>query len=100
MTKKDTSPTNIALFQEKTVRSVWQNERWYFSVIDVISILTDSNRPRKYWNDLKTKLTEEGYIEVSEKIGQLKMEAPDGKMRETDVADTPTLLRIIQSIPS
>jgi prophage antirepressor-like protein len=92
--------TSIALFQEKTVRRVWHNGCWYFSIIDVITVLTDSNRPRKYWNDLKTKLAEEGYIEVSEKIGQLKMQAPDGKMRETDAADTPTLLRIIQSIPS
>jgi hypothetical protein len=100
MTKKNRPVTSIALFQEKAVRRVWHNDRWYFSVIDVIAILTDSNRPRKYWNDLKTKLTEEGYVEVSEKIGQLKMEAPDGKMRETDAADTTTLLRIIQSVPS
>jgi len=73
---------------------------WYFSVIDIIAILTDSSRPRKYWSDLKVKLISEGYIEVSEKIGQLKMQAPDGKLRETDAADSQTLLRIIQSIPS
>ncbi len=92
--------TSVALFQEKTVRRVWFEDRWFFSVIDVIAILTDSDRPRKYWSDLKTKLIKEGYVEVSEKIGQLKMEAPDGKMRVTDAVDTTTLLRIIQSITS
>jgi DNA-damage-inducible protein D len=92
--------TSVALFQEKTVRRVWFEDRWFFSVIDVIAILTDSDRPRKYWSDLKTKLIKEGYVEVSEKIGQLKMEAPDGKMRVTDAVDTITLLRIIQSITS
>jgi DNA-damage-inducible protein D len=101
MNKKGEKPiTSIALFQEKTVRRVWHNEQWYFSVIDIIAILTDSSRPRKYWSDLKVKLISEGYIEVSEKIGQLKMQAPDGKLRETDAADSQTLLRIIQSIPS
>jgi len=92
--------TSVALFQEKTVRRVWFEDRWFFSVIDGIAILTDSDRPRKYWSDLKTKLIKEGYVEVSEKIGQLKMEAPDGKMRVTDAVDTITLLRIIQSITS
>src|SRR5450759_4354421 len=92
--------TSVALFQEKTVRRVWFEDLWFFSVIDVIAILTDSDRPRKYWSDLKTKLIKEGYVEVSEKIGQLKMEAPDGKMRVTDAVDTITLLRIIQSITS
>jgi len=100
MAKEDKLLTNIALFQEKIVRRVWHDDRWYFSIIDVIAILTDSTRPRKYWSDLKTKLVEEGYIEVSEKIGQLKLEASDGKKYLTDVADTSTLLRIIQSIPS
>lgn len=93
--------SNIKLFEEKKVRTHWDTEKevWYFSVIDVIEILTDSPRPRKYWNALKTKLKAEGN-ETSQKLGQLKMEAEDGKMRETDVADTETLLRIIQSIPS
>ncbi len=101
MSNQDSKPsTSIALFQEKTVRRVWYQDRWYFSVIDVIAIITDNDRPRKYWSDLKVKLIKEGYTEVSEKIGQLKMEAPDGKMRVTDSADTTTLLRIIQSIPS
>ena len=93
--------SNIKLFEEKKVRTHWDTEKevWYFSVIDVIEILTDSPRPRKYWNALKTKLKAEGN-ETSQKLGQLKMEAEDGKMRETDVANTETLLRIIQSIPS
>lgn len=92
---------NIKLFEEKKVRSHWdeKSETWYFSVIDVIEILSESPRPRKYWNALKTKLQLEG-SELSHKLGQLKMRAEDGKMRETDVADTETLLRIIQSIPS
>ena len=93
--------SNIKLFESKKVRTHWDadKEKWFFSVIDVIEILTDSPRPRKYWNALKAKLQAEG-SELSQKLGQLKMEAPDGKMRETDVADTETLLRIIQSIPS
>ncbi len=93
--------SKIKLFENKKIRTHWdENEqKWYFSVIDVVEILTDSPRPRKYWNALKTKMQAEGN-EVSQKLGQLKMESPDGKMRETDVADTETLLRIIQSIPS
>lgn len=71
----------------------------YFSVIDVIEILTDSSIPRKYWSALKTKLQQVG-SQLSHKLGELKMEAEDGKMRETDLADTQTLLRINQSIPS
>src|SRR5205814_4405381 len=76
-----------------------KTEKWYFSVIDVIEILTDSSIPKRYWTDLKKKLQTEG-SEAYEKIVRLKMEAPDGKLRETDVANTQTLLRIIQSIPS
>ena len=93
---------DIKLFEQSKIRSVYDEEKdvWYFSVIDVIAILTESERPRKYWSDLKKKLTNEGYIEVSEKIGQLKMMAPDGKMRDTDAADAETMLRIVQSVPS
>ena len=93
--------SNIKLFEDKKVRTQWdaEQEKWYFSVIDVIEILTGSPRPRKYWSALKTKLIAEG-SELSQKLGQLKMQAEDGKMRDTDVADTETLLRIIQSIPS
>lgn len=92
---------NIKLFESKKVRTHWDEEKgqWFFSVIDVIEILTESPRPRKYWNALKTKLKTEG-SELSPKLGQLKMEASDGKFYLTDVADTETLLRIIQSIPS
>jgi DNA-damage-inducible protein D len=97
---KKAPETSVALFQEKTVRRVWHEGRWFFSVIDVIAVLTESPRPRKYWNALKTKLIFEGYVEVSQNMGQLKMEAPDGKMRLTDAADAAVLLRIIQSIPS
>ena len=91
----------IKLFNDKRVRVHWDNdiEKWYFSIIDVIEVLTESPRPRKYWSALKTKLKNEG-SELSQKLGQLKMEATDGKMRHTDVADTETLLRLIQSIPS
>ena len=91
----------LAIFEEKEKRREWYKEDWYFSVVDVIESLVENNkRPRKYWSDLKQKLILEGFVEVSEKIGQLKMLAKDGKMRLTDVADTKTLLRIIQTIPS
>ena len=92
---------SIKLFEDKRVRVLWdgEQEKWYFSIIDVIEVLTGTDRPRKYWNDLKSKLISEG-SQLSEKIGQLKMKAGDGKMRMTDVADTEQLLRLIQSIPS
>jgi len=91
----------IKLFHDKKVRVHWdeEQEKWYFSIVDVIAILAENLRPRKYWNDLKSKLKTEG-SELSEKIGQLKMLATDGKMRMTDVADTEQLLRLVQSIPS
>ena len=93
--------TSIKLFESKRIRTHWDEteEKWYFSVVDIVEVLTESPRPRKYWNALKTKLQQEG-SELSQKLGQLKMPAEDGKMRETDVADTETLLRVIQSIPS
>ena len=94
--------SNIKFFESKKIRSIWneQEQKWYFSVIDVIEVLTESNRPRKYWSDLKKKLHTEGYNQLSEKIGQLKLEADDGKKYLTDVADAETLMRLIQSIPS
>src|SRR5882724_9795820 len=93
--------SNIKLFESQKIRSHWDagQEKWYFSVVDIIEVLTESPRPRKYWNALKTKLQEEG-SQLSQNMGQLKMEAEDGKMRITDVADTEQLLRLIQSIPS
>jgi hypothetical protein len=92
--------TKIAVFQKKEVRKTIHNNEWWFSVIDVVEALTGTERPRKYWNDLKKKIGKEGYPELSENIGQLKIIAPDGKMRETDCANTETIFRIIQSIPS
>lgn len=91
----------IQVFEDKQVRTIWdaEQEKWYVSIVDVIEILTNTDRPRKYWSDLKSKLQKEG-SELSEKIGQLKMAADDGKMRMTDVADTEQLFRLIQSIPS
>lgn len=91
----------IKLFEAKKVRSHYDAEKeiWYFSVIDVIQILTDSTIPKRYWTDLKKKLNNEG-SEAYDKIVQLKMLAEDGKNRLTDTADTETLLRLIQSIPS
>jgi hypothetical protein len=96
-----TKETAIKLFEEKQVRSIWdaKEEKWYISVVDVIEILTGTDRPRKYWSDLKAKLKKEG-SELSEKIGQLKMQSSDGKFYQTDVADTEQLFRLIQSIPS
>lgn len=93
--------TAIKVFEQKKIRSHWddEQEKWYFSVIDVIEILTDSPRPRKYWNALKTKLKSEG-SELSQDLGQLKMMSSDGKNYKTDVADTEQLFRLIQSIPS
>jgi hypothetical protein len=94
--------SNIKLFETKKVRTHWdeKTEQWYFSVIDVIEILTDSSNPRDYWFKMKTRVKTEDGLELSTICRQLKMKANDGKMRETDVADTKVLLRIIQSIPS
>lgn len=98
MNSEETS--KLAVFEGKQIRKAFHEGEWWFSVIDVVEVLVGGDRPRKYWNDLKKKLIAEGYIEVSEKIGQLKMTAPDGKQRLTDCANTETLFRIIQSIPS
>lgn len=92
---------NLAIFKQQRIRRHWdeKQEKRYFSVVDIVWVLSESDRPRKYRADLKSKLISE-WSEVSEKIGQLKMMASDGKMRETDVADVETILRLIQSIPS
>ena len=89
------------IFNNKEIRTVWnkEEEKYYISVVDIIGELTKSNRPRKYWSDLKSRLKEEGN-EVSEKIGQLKLKAPDGKYRDTDVCDIEEMFRIIESVPS
>jgi hypothetical protein len=96
-----TKENAIKLFEEKQVRTIWdaEQEKWYISIVDVIEILTGTDRPRKYWSDLKAKLKKEG-SELSEKIGQLKMQSSDGKFYQTDVADVERLFRLIQSIPS
>ncbi len=96
-----TKENAIKLFQDQRVRVHWddKNEKWYFSIIDVIGILTESENPRKYWSVLKTRLKKEG-SEVATNCSRLKLLAVDGKMRLTDVADTEQLLRLIQSIPS
>ena len=93
--------SSIKLFDSKKIRTLWdeQQEKYYFSIVDVIEVLTDSDRPRKYWSDLKSRLQKEG-SELSAKIGQLKLPSADGKNYLTDVADTEQLMRLIQSIPS
>ncbi|MBP5601583.1 MAG: Bro-N domain-containing protein [Treponema sp.] len=97
----ENSQSNLKLFENKKIRYVWnaEEEEWYFSVIDVVEVLTESQNSRRYWSDLKIKLNKEG-SEVYDKIVQLKLLAPDGKMRETDVLSTKNILRLIQSIPS
>lgn len=97
MTKKNT----IQLFENKKVRTIWdeEQEKWCFSIVDVIEILTDSANPRRYWSDLKIKLQKEG-SQLYEDIVQLKMQSSDGKFYKTDAADTEQLFRLIQSIPS
>ncbi|MCC8073501.1 MAG: Bro-N domain-containing protein [Clostridiales bacterium] len=94
-------PDNIELFEDKEIRTAWDNEKeeWYFAIVDVCEVLSDTDNPRRYWSDLKRKLKTEG-SELYEKIVQLKMTAKDGKRRITDVANTEQLLRLIQSIPS
>ena len=93
---------SIQLFENQKIRTAWdaEKEEWYFSIIDVISVLTGTANPRRYWSDLKRKLKAEGANELYEKIVQLKMLSSDGKRYKTDVANTEQLLRIIQSIPS
>ncbi len=92
----------IQLFEDKRIRTAWneEEEEWYFSVVDVVAVLTDSENPRRYWSDLKRKIKKEGADQLYEKIVQLKMKSSDGKYYETDVANTEQLLRVIQSIPS
>ena len=91
--------SNIKIFEDRKIRTAWNadSEEWYFSVVDVIAVLTDSPRPRKYWNALKTKLAQEG-SELSHNVGQLKMQSSDGKYYETDVLDTKGILRLIHPI--
>jgi len=89
----------LVVFEGTKIRRVWYNNHWYFSVIDVVGILTDSSIPKRYWSDLKAKLDEEGF-QLYDKIVQLKLLSADGKKYETDCANTESMFRIIQSIPS
>lgn len=93
--------SNVKLFESQKIRSHWdaEKEKWYFAIVDIIAVLTESSNPQVYWRVLKKRLTDEGNQSVTNCNG-LKMQAADGKMRETDVADTEQLLRLIQSIPS
>lgn len=92
----------VKLFEDNKIRSVWDNEKeeWYFSVVDVVGALTDSPNPRDYWYRVKKRMSEEEKSQLSTFCRQLKLKAPDGKMRETDAADMQGIFRIIQSIPS
>lgn len=93
--------SKIAIFRGKKIRKVIYQDEWYFSIVDIVEVLTESANPRRYWSDLKSKLYDlEGFNQLYDKIVQLKLEAPDGKMRETDTANTETIFRIIQSVPS
>ena len=96
--KKETA---IKLFEQKQVRTHWddEKEKWYFSIVDIVAILTESKNPRKYWSVLKTRLKKEG-SQLATNCSQLKMQSADGKFYKTDVADTEQLLRLIQTIPS
>ncbi len=100
--KKVSKQKSIILFEEAPVRRVWseKEEKWYFSVVDVVRILTDSVNPRDYWYKMKIRVNDEEKIQLSTICRQLKLQSPDGKMRETDCANTENLFRIIQSIPS
>ena len=94
--------SSIKLFESKKIRSDWSEseQKWYFAIIDVIEVLTESNNPRRYWSDFKRKLNTEGFSQLYEIIVQLKLMSSDGKRYVTDCADAKGLLRIIQSIPS
>lgn len=96
-----TKETAIKLFEQKQIRTHWDDEqgKWYFSIVDVVGVLTDSANPNNYWKVLKHRLAKEG-SELVTKCNQLKMQSTDGKYYKTDVADTEQLFRLIQSVPS
>jgi len=98
MTKSDL--IRVAVFEGKHIRKIMYLDQWWFSVIDIVEVLTGSNIPKRYWSDLKRKLAKEGYSELYDQIVQLKFAASDGKYYATDCANTETMFRIIQSIPS
>jgi len=96
----ENTESHSAIFRGKSIRKTIFQKEWWFSVVDVVEVLTGSSIPKRYWSDLKIKLMQEGFNEAYEKIVRLKLMASDGKLRETDCADTETMFRIIQSIPS
>ena len=100
MTKKQSKNKAIAIFESKQIRRYWDEEKelWYFSVVDIIAALTDSDRPSVYWTAMKARVQNEGKFQLSTICRQLKLQAEDGKMRETDCANTEGIFRIIQSI--
>ena len=91
---KQVKDIEVTVFEEKEVRKVWKNNKWYFAVVDIVSILSESSNPRRYWSDLKIKIKEEGYIELYENIVQLKLKSSDGKKYLTDTADLENILII------
>ena len=101
MTETNNKKTTIKIFENQNIRTVWDSEKedYYFSVTDVVKVLTNSTNPRKYWSVLKTRLKKEG-SELTTNCSQLKMQSKDGKFYKTDVLDTKGILRLIQSIPS
>lgn len=99
--KPEKTTEKLVVFEDTQIRRIFHSGEWYFSVVDIVNVLTGSANPRRYWSDLKIQLSEkEGFVQLYGKIVQLKLAASDGKMRETDVANTETIFRIIQSIPS
>ena len=95
------NPLKLVVFKKKTIRRTLHNDEWWFSVVDVVGAISETSNSRRYWSDLKKQFIEkEGFVELYEKIVQLKLQSPDGKFYETDCANTETLFRIIQSIPS
>ena len=100
MQNKTNLTKNLTIFEKKEVRRTWHNEQWYFSIVDIVSILSGSQNPRRYWSDLKIKLVSEGYSQLYEEIVQLKLPSSDGKLYETDSCHLQGIFRVIQSIPS
>lgn len=98
--KKIESQSKMVLFQSRNIRRLWHEDEWFYSVVDIVEALTDSKNSRDYWYRMKVRVKEEDGFEPSTVCRQLKLEAPDGKMRETDCTNTEGILRIIQSIPS
>jgi DNA-damage-inducible protein D len=99
MTKQEDN-LGLSLFEQKQLRRVWHKGEWFYSIIDVIAVLTDSTEPRKYWTAFKARVKTEGFDETFVQIEPLKLKSPDGRLRLTDTANRQTLLRILQSIPS